>query len=55
MENFMYFLADLIIYFWSAFINIDYWPISQPFYLSVVGLAFMFFTWLFFREKKAVM
>lgn len=55
MENFIKFIIDLILAFWSAFINIDYFPISFPFYLSVAGLVLMFLCWIFTNEKKAVL
>lgn len=55
MQAFVQFLTDLLLYFWAAFIDIDMWVISFPFFLSICLLPFLFIRMIFFPTKKELL
>ena len=54
MQNFLAFIPELLIYFWSALLDINKWPISFSFYLAIVAFPALLLAAIFFHRGRVV-
>ena len=53
MESLFNILTELLIYFWSSFVNMAEWPISFPFILTVIAIPVILVVRLLFGVRSA--
>lgn len=53
MESVFNILTELLIYFWSSFVNMAEWPISFPFILTVIAVPVILVVRLLFGVRSA--
>ena len=55
MELLFNVITELLIYFWSSFINMAEWSISFPFFLSLIALPVIIIAKILFGSRRAVL